>query len=68
MRTPQRTWIIWACIAVALVAAAFLLWRMLKPGDLPDGIVGGNGRIEAVEIDVAAKAPGAHSRYRRRRR
>ena len=58
MRTPRRTWIIWACIAVALVAAAFLLWRMLKPGDLPDGIVGGNGRIEAVEIDVAAKAPG----------
>ncbi|PZO86809.1 MAG: glycoside hydrolase family 43, partial [Sphingomonas sanxanigenens] len=27
-------------------------------GGLPDGIVSGNGRIEAVEMDISAKSPG----------
>jgi HlyD family secretion protein len=35
-----------------------MAWRFLKPQGLPDGIASGNGRIEAVEIDVAAKTAG----------
>lgn len=33
-------------------------WWILRPADLPAGIVAGNGRIEATEIDIATKAPG----------
>jgi len=58
MTTPQNTWIIRGAIAVAVIAAALTLWQLLKPADLPDGIVGGNGRIEAIEIDISAKTPG----------
>ncbi len=58
MTMPQNKWIIRGGIAAAVAAAAFVLWLALKPGDLPDGIVGGNGRIEAIEIDVSAKTPG----------
>ncbi|WOF45021.1 efflux RND transporter periplasmic adaptor subunit [Sphingopyxis indica] len=58
MKMPQKSWIVRGGIAVAVVAAALLLWLLLKPGELPNGIIGGNGRIEAIEIDVSAKTPG----------
>ncbi|MCF8710108.1 HlyD family secretion protein [Rhizorhapis sp. SPR117] len=58
MTTPRKLWFIRGGIAAAIVAAAFILWLLLKPSDLPDGIIGGNGRIEAIEIDVSAKTPG----------
>lgn len=47
-------------ILIALVAAAiiYLGWRQLADGGLPPGIASGNGRIEAVEIDVATKTAG----------
>lgn len=50
----------WLRIALVVVVAGavFLIWRSLKPKDLPAGIASGNGRIEAVEIDIAAKTPG----------
>jgi len=54
----DKRWLIRGGIAAAVIVAAFLVWQLVKPGDLPDGIVSGNGRIEAVEIDVSAKAPG----------
>ena len=58
MKTSQKTWLIRGGIAVTLVAILYLAWRLLAPGALPEGIVSGNGRIEAVEIDVSAKSPG----------
>ncbi|MHA3790648.1 HlyD family secretion protein [Sphingomonas sp. YL-JM2C] len=58
MTVPQKTWLIRGGIAIGIVAAGLLLWQILKPGGLPEGIVGGNGRIEAVEIDVSAKSAG----------
>ncbi|MHA6766050.1 HlyD family secretion protein [Sphingobium ummariense] len=58
MTTPQKKWIIRGAIAMAIVAVAIILWLLLKPADLPDGIIGGNGRIEAIEIDISAKTPG----------
>ena len=58
MQSSQKTWAIRGVIAVAAVAGGLSLWHMTRSDDLPDGIVSGNGRIEAVEIDVSAKAPG----------
>lgn len=58
MKLPQNKWIVRGGIAAAVIAIGLLLWLLLRPRDLPEGIVGGNGRIEAVEIDVAAKSPG----------
>ncbi|PKU23029.1 HlyD family secretion protein [Telmatospirillum siberiense] len=55
----RKKWIVGG--AILLVAAALLgilLWWFLKPKELGDGFASGNGRIEAVEIDVAAKTAG----------
>ena len=50
--------LIWATIAVVLVAIAIGLWITLKPSGPGRGFVSGNGRIEAREIDLATKLPG----------
>lgn len=49
-----------AVIVAALVvgAALFAGWALLRPKGLPPGFAASNGRIEAVEIDIAAKIPG----------
>lgn len=54
----RKKWLIWGGLAVVVAALGFVLWPLLKPAGLPEGIIGGNGRIEAVEIDVSAKSPG----------
>ena len=43
---------------LAFVAIGFLIWRGDGAQSIPDGFALGNGRIEAVEIDVAAPRPG----------
>lgn len=43
-----------AVIGVGVVGA----WRWAAPDGLPEGIAGGNGRIEATTVDVAAKTGG----------
>ncbi|CDX23872.1 putative HlyD-family secretion protein, yhiI-like protein [Mesorhizobium sp. ORS 3324] len=45
-------------ILIALTAAGYYLWQQSKAGALPQGIANGNGRIEAVEIDISTKTPG----------
>lgn len=45
-------------LGAALLAAAVLLWQQLQPTGLGDGFASGNGRIEATEVDVAAKLAG----------
>ena len=45
-------------LAVVGVGLAFLAWHYLQPEKLGKGFASGNGRIEAVEIDIAAKTPG----------
>ena len=47
-------------IAIALIAAVaiYLAWGKFSGRGLPAGIASGNGRIEAVEIDVATKTAG----------
>lgn len=58
MTIAQKKWLIRGGAAIAIVVAGAALWTILKPSGLPDGIISGNGRIEAVEIDVSAKTAG----------
>ena len=43
---------------VVIGAALYGLWLFLRPEGLPEGLASGNGRIEAVEIDIATKTGG----------
>lgn len=45
-------------VAATLVIASLIAWQLLLPKGLGKGFVRGNGRIEATEIDVAAKLGG----------
>ena len=58
MSKSNRTWLPRITIAAVVVVVALLIWQSLKPEGLPEGFASGNGRIEAVEIDVATKTPG----------
>ena len=57
--TTARRWRLAAGVVAVLLASAaaqpWLLWREPEPGP---GFISGNGRIEATEIDIAAKMPG----------
>ncbi|PHK93311.1 glycoside hydrolase family 43 [Pseudoroseomonas rhizosphaerae] len=57
MSTTRRRWILRIAILGAAVAA-IAGWWTLRPEELPGGIARGNGRIEAVEIDIATRTPG----------
>ena len=45
-------------VIAALVVAALVAWQMLRPKGPGKGFASGNGRLEATEIDVAAKLAG----------
>lgn len=46
-------------VILAFVAAGgYYAWQKLNNSGLPAGIASGNGRIEAVEIDISTKSPG----------
>lgn len=47
-----------AAIVVAAAVSGFLFWQGSTNGAVPEGFARGNGRVEAVEIDVASKLPG----------
>jgi HlyD family secretion protein len=57
MSSNRRIWLL-AGLLVAVVAGGYYVWQQSQDGALPEGIASGNGRIEAVEIDVSAKSPG----------
>ncbi|MBN9047403.1 MAG: HlyD family efflux transporter periplasmic adaptor subunit [Rhizobiales bacterium] len=57
MSFHRRQWIVSGIVAV-LAAGGYYGWKSLNNSALPDGIASGNGRIEAVEIDVSTKSPG----------
>jgi len=50
--------VIMAAIVIAVAVSGFLLWQSTRSDTDAEGFARGNGRIEAVEIDVAAKLPG----------
>jgi HlyD family secretion protein len=60
-----RTWIRWAVVLVVIAGAgaAYYSWREYQRRTaLPEGIVSGNGRIESIQVDVAAKYAGRIAR------
>ena len=57
MRIPAKK-LLPALLVVAVAGAGYLGWRLLGDHGPGEGFISGNGRIEATEIDVAAKLPG----------
>ena len=57
MTKSGRRWLAVALILV-LALAGYYGWQKFGGSNLPDGIASGNGRIEAVEIDVSTKTAG----------
>lgn len=49
--------IIWLVVAVIAIGGAVAWWLLSKPA-LPPGFAGGNGRLEAQRVDIAAKYAG----------
>jgi len=58
MTPQQKKWLSIVVIALATSGAAFIGWQKYRTNRSTSGLVSGNGRIEAVEIDVAAKVAG----------
>jgi len=57
MTARGRTWLLLGLL-VLVAGGGYYAWQQSRTGTLPEGIASGNGRIEAVEIDVSAKSPG----------
>ncbi|RIX45079.1 MAG: HlyD family efflux transporter periplasmic adaptor subunit [Rhodocyclales bacterium GT-UBC] len=49
--------LLFAFLAVAAIATAYYLYQQ-RPSGLPAGLASGNGRLEAIEVDVATKIAG----------
>jgi HlyD family secretion protein len=45
-------------VPALVLSGGWFAWESLRPASLPPGIASGNGRIEAVEVDLATKIPG----------
>ena len=58
MNTQLPRWLIWIVATLLLAGVAALAWQRLRAHSQDEGLVSGNGRIEAVEIDIAAKTAG----------
>lgn len=57
MAFNRKQWILAGAIIV-LAAGGYYAWKALNGDGLPEDIAKGNGRIEAVEIDISTKSPG----------
>jgi HlyD family secretion protein len=54
----DRRWIQRGAILLAVLVLGVVVYVVTRPDTLPDGIESGNGRIEAIEVDISAKTPG----------
>ncbi|MFA5180004.1 MAG: HlyD family efflux transporter periplasmic adaptor subunit [Syntrophales bacterium] len=58
MTKQRKKWLIIVVAILILGGLGVAAWQMFGKDDKNKGLVSGNGRIEAVEIDIAAKTPG----------
>jgi HlyD family secretion protein len=58
MNKLSKRWLFGIGFAVLAAAIGGMVWFYLQPDQLGDDFASGNGRVEAVEIDIAAKTPG----------
>ncbi|MBN7697957.1 HlyD family efflux transporter periplasmic adaptor subunit [Brucella melitensis] len=56
MGFSRKQWIVAGAIVV-LAAGGYYALQAMNGSGLPDGIASGNGRVEAVEIDISTKSP-----------
>jgi HlyD family secretion protein len=57
-KNGRTRWFPWLAGLLVLFAVASIAWQKLAPRPRDEGLVSGNGRIEAVESHVAAKSAG----------
>lgn len=57
MKLQGNGWLI-AGVAAIVGVVGYLAWQKATDNSLPEGIASGNGRLEAVEIDISTKTPG----------
>jgi len=58
MKPHLKTWMIRLAWVLGIAAVAAFAWMKLGMKEESNALASGNGRIEAVEIDIAAKTPG----------
>jgi len=58
MMTKTSRWLFRIAVVAVVAGALYGAWHFLQPKGLPAGLASGNGRIEAVEIDIATKSGG----------
>lgn len=58
MTKQQKKWLLRSAAALVIGVLAVLAWQRYGFKESEGGLVSGNGRIEAVEIDVAARIAG----------
>ncbi|WP_157019112.1 HlyD family secretion protein [Mesorhizobium xinjiangense] len=56
--TESRKRALMAVLVAVVAVAGYWAWQAFDDRGLPDGFASGNGRIEAVEIDVSTKTAG----------
>ncbi len=56
MQSPK--WLVSVAVVVLVAGAGYFAWQRFRSPDLPAGIATGNGRIEAIDIDIATKTAG----------
>lgn len=58
MVSINRKWLLRAAFIVLIAAAGAYAWQAWRPKNPLSGVAGGNGRLEAVDIDVASRTSG----------
>src|SRR5262245_39337851 len=58
MNKPRSSKFLSLALLLAVVGSGYLIWKRQHAGVLPAAFAFGNGRIEATEVDVAAKEQG----------
>lgn len=58
MKPEIRRWLVRGLAVAGIVLVALLVWKLVYSGGEDGRFARGNGRIEATEVDVAAKSGG----------
>ena len=58
MNTSLKPWLTRIGLILLLIALGFWIWLRVEPSRQHDGLVSSNGRIEATDVNIAAKIAG----------
>src|SRR5512134_2929318 len=56
--TKLTSWVFRIATALLVLGGLYASWQYFKARTVPAGVAGSNGRIEAVEIDIATRTSG----------